>query len=132
MPTTVTRTEIDEFLSQPRLAVVGVSRGSKEFANSLFRDLRKLGYQAVPVNPHVEELEGERCFARVQDIAPAVDAALLLTPPAVNEQVVRDCAQAGIKHVWLYGVGDRSADNPRAIALCKQEGIAVILSLIHI
>jgi hypothetical protein len=62
----------------------------------------------------------------VQDITPPVQGALLLTPPSANEQVVRDCAEAGIRLVWFYGVGDRSKENAQAIAYCEQQGIGVI------
>jgi uncharacterized protein len=126
MAVTTTRVEINEFLAQKRLAVIGVSRDSDDFTYRLFHEFKQRGYNVIPVNPHAEAVEGERCFARVQDIAPEVEGALLLTSPAVNEQVVRDCAAAGVKRVWMYGVGDRSAENERAIAFCKEHGIAVI------
>jgi uncharacterized protein len=120
------RSEITEFLSHRRVALVGVSRNSQEFGNRLYHDMRKLGYDALAVNPSAETIDGDRCYARVQDIEPGVETALLLTAPGLNEQVVADCAAAGIKQVWFYGVGDRSAENTQAIALCREHGIAVI------
>jgi predicted CoA-binding protein len=123
---TTSRSEINEFLSHKRIALVGVSRNNQEFGNMLYRDMRRLGYDAVPVNPSAETIEGDRCYARVQDIAPGVDAALLLTAPALNERVVADCAEAGIKWVWFYGVSDRSAENAKAITFCREHGIEVI------
>ncbi len=51
---------------------------------------------------------------------------MLLTSPSVNAQVVQDCAAAGVKRVWFYGVGDQSAANAEAIAFCKAQGIQVI------
>jgi predicted CoA-binding protein len=123
---TTTRTEIAEFLARRRLALVGVPRNSQEFGNRLYCDLRRLGYEAIPVNPSAQTIEGERCYARVQDIVPRVDAALLLTAPSLNERIVADCAEAGIRRIWFYGVGDRSAENAKAIAFCRDHGIAVI------
>ena len=111
MTITTTRAEIEEFLALPRLAIVGVSRDEKEFGGALFRDLLQRGYQVVPVNPHVDNIAGAQCYARVQDITPPVDGALLLTAPRFNEAVAEDCAEAGVKHVWFYGVGDRSQEN---------------------
>ena len=35
------------------------------------------------------------CFARIEDVTPGVDAALLMTPPNVTDGVVRDCVNAG-------------------------------------
>ncbi len=126
MTVKTTRADIQGFLAQKRLAMVGVSRDSKNFSNTLFLEFRKRGYNVVPVNPNVEILEGERCFSRVQDIVPAVDAALLLTSGETTEKVVRDCAAAGIKQVWLYGVGGPGGVSAEAVEFCEQNGIAVI------
>lgn len=120
------RQEIEAFWATPRLAVVGIPRDAKEFGQTLFADLRKWGYDAVPVSPHLTSVGDAQAYARVQDIQPGVDAALLLTAPGLNEQIVRDCAAAGVKRVWFYGVSDRSAENQAAIAYCQEHGIAVV------
>jgi len=115
-----------EFLAGRRLAVVGVSRDPKDFSRGLFRELRKRGYDVVPVNPTGGEIEGLPCAARVQDIRPPVDGALLMTRPEVSEQVVRDCAAAKIPRVWLHrGIGP-GAVSAAAVALCRQHGIAAV------
>jgi predicted CoA-binding protein len=46
----------------------------------------------VPVNPRAFEALGRGCFARLPDIQPTIDAALLTTSPAVTEAGVEDCA----------------------------------------
>ena len=61
---------VRDFLSQKRLAFVGVSRQPKDYSRALFREFGARGYDAVPVNPAIAEIEGCRCFARVQDIEP--------------------------------------------------------------
>jgi uncharacterized protein len=126
MSTTTIREEIDAFLASPRLAIVGVPRDSKEFGQRLYTDLRNWGYDAVAVSPNLKTIGDTPAYARVQDIPGHVDSALLLTSPALNEQIARDCAEAGIERVWFYGVSDRSADNAAAIAYLQQNGIAVI------
>ena len=65
-----TRQQIDDFWALKRLAVIGVSRDPKHFSNRLWQELRQRGYDAVAVNPNVEELDGRRCYAHVQDIEP--------------------------------------------------------------
>jgi uncharacterized protein len=117
---------IQDFLSQKRLAVVGVSRHSKDFSLALFRELHERGYEVVPVNPAAEEIDEKPCFARLQAIHPPVDGALLMTSPAVTSTVVRDCAEAGIKRVWMYRAGGAGAASPEAIKYYKEHGIAVI------
>ena len=123
---TNTQESINDFLRQKRLALVGVSRHERDFSRNMFREFQRRGYSVIPVNPNVSEVEGQRCFPHVQDITPPVDAALLMTSPAVTEEVVRDCRQAGITRVWMHqGAGTGSVD-PWASDFCRQHGIRVI------
>jgi hypothetical protein len=124
--TTGVRGEIDAFFASPRLAIVGVPRDPKEFGQRLYSDLRSWGYDAVAVSPHLETIGDAPAYKRVQDIPAPVDGALLLTSPVVNEQIARDCAEAGIKRIWFYGVSDRSSENEAAISYCREQGISVI------
>jgi len=115
-----------EFLAQRRLAVVGVSRDPKDFSRTLFQELRKRGYDLVPVNPAGGEIEGRPVVPRVQDIRPPVEGALVMTGRFASEQVVRDCAEAGIPRVWLHrGIGP-GAVSPSAVDVCRQRGIQVV------
>jgi len=122
----MTRLEtINEFLGQKRIAVVGVSRNQKDFSRALFRDLRKRGYDAVPVNPGAAEVEGLRCYSSVREISPPVDAALLMLPKKAAVEATRDCTQAGVKRVWFYGVGTGGADR-EALEICEKNGAAAV------
>ena len=121
-----TRERIDDFLGQKRLAIVGVSREQQHFSRALFREFVRRGYDAVPVNPGADELDGRRCFPRVQDIAPAVDGALILTPPKKTESVVLDCAAAGITRIWMYRAVGKGAVSQAAVGFCKANGMQVV------
>jgi len=116
-----TRQLIGEFLKCRRIAVVGASRNPRDFNAGLFREFLRRGYDAVPVNPHAAELEGRTCYARVQDIPPPVEAALLLTVPEVTRQVLDDCAQAGVPLIWM-----RRAADVGTMELCAARGLRLI------
>jgi len=121
-----TREDIEDFLAQKRLAMVGVARNPKDFSRGLFRDLCRRGYDMVPVNPMMSELDGQPCYSRVQDIAPPVDGALLMTPPTVTQGVVRNCLAAGITRVWMHRGGGTGAVSQEAIDFCREKGIRVV------
>ena len=122
-----TRELIDDFLGQNRMAFVGVSGNPKDFSRRLFGELRQRGYSVVPVNPYAKEsLDGLSFVARVQDIIPPVDCALVMTPPEVTDRVVRDCAEAGITRIWMHRGAGKGAVSQAAIAFCEQNGIRVI------
>ena len=120
------RKEIDDFLASKRLAIIGVSRNPKDFTRSLFREFRRRGYDAIPVNPGMAEVEGVRCYANVQDIEPRVDGAVLVTPAAKSERIVRECDAVGVCRVWLYRATGRGAVSPGALKLCQDRGLPVV------
>ncbi len=117
---------IDKFFAQKRIAMVGISRDPGSFSATLFREFSRRGYDVVPVNPNMKEVLGQRCFARMQDVQPPVQAALLMTSPGASDAVVRDCANAGIKLVWLYRAAGQGAVSDEALRFCQQRGIEVV------
>lgn len=121
-----TRATIKEFLNQKRIAIVGVSRDPKDFTRAVFDEFRKRGYAVVPVNPGVKEIDGLTCYARVPDITPTVNGVLIMTTPQVTDQIVRDCAEVGVKRVWMHKGEGLGAVSQSAIEYCQQNGISVI------
>lgn len=117
---------IEDFLAQKHIAIVGVSRDPKHFSVALFTEFCRRGYTVAPVNPNAEEIQGRRCFHRVQEIQPPPDAVLLMTPHSETEAVVRDCDEAGVSRVWMYRAGGKGAVSPEAIEFCRAKGIEVI------
>jgi uncharacterized protein len=117
---------IQDFLAQKRFAFVGVSREPKDFSRSLFREFRSRGYDAIPVHPAADAIEGVPCVHHLHEIQPPVDSVLLMTSPAVTEAMVCECVQAGVQRVWLYRGGGQGAVTDEAVRLCKENGIAVV------
>ena len=122
----ITLETIEDFLAQKRIAMVGISRQPQSFSLMLFKELCRRGYDVIPVNPQTPNVLGQTCFARVQDIQPPVEAALLMTSPEVTERIVADCAEAGIRRVWMYRAGGKGAVSPKAIAFCREHEIQVV------
>ena len=116
-----TQAVINDFLAQKRVAIVGVSRDPKHFTRTVYGEFVKRGYEVTPINPAVKEIDGVTCFDRVQ-AAPPVEAVLIMTPAAQTDQIVRECAEAGIKRVWL-GIGAVTAS---AVEFCQKNGISVV------
>lgn len=117
---------IEDFLAQKRIAMVGISRDPTNLSVKLFEELCRRGYDVVPVNPTMAEVQGRQCFARVQDIQPPVEAALLMTSPEATAAVAHDCAKAGIRRVWMYRATGKGSVSAKAIAFCQEQGIQVV------
>ena len=56
----------NEFLSQERIAIAGVSRSEDGTANAIYRTLRDKGYSMFAVNPSADEVEGDETEATPQ------------------------------------------------------------------
>ena len=117
---------IENFLAQKRIAMVGISRDPASDSAKLFEELRGRGYDVIPVNPNLPEVQGRRCFSRVQDIQPPVEGALVMTTPEVTETVVNDCAEAGIGRVWMYRATGKGSVSEKAVAFCEEQGMQVV------
>ena len=115
------------FLACKRVAVTGVSRTPKTHgSNNVYRRLRERGYEVFAVNPNTGRVEGDRCFRDLASIPGGVDAVVIGTRPQIAEQTMRECAELGIKHVWMHrgpGAGSVSA---AAAGYGRQHGITVI------
>ena len=120
------REAAEEFLAQPRIAVAGVSRDTKQPANLIYRRLRDTGHEVFAVNPKAEEVEGDHCFNSVAAIPGGVDGVVIATPAGAALDVATDCATVGVPRVWLHrGVGQGSSSE-EAIAYCHEHGISTI------
>jgi len=49
-----------------------------------------------------------------------------MTPPAATDAVVRECAEVGLRRVWMHRGAGRGAVSPAAVAFCREQGIEVV------
>jgi hypothetical protein len=92
-----------EFLAHKRVAVTGVSRTpGNHGSNVVYKRLRERGYEVFAVNPNAEEVEGDRAYHDLRSIPGGVDAVVLGTRPEIADETMRECADLGIKHVWMH------------------------------
>jgi predicted CoA-binding protein len=116
-----------EFLANKRVAVTGVSREPKTHgSNVVYQRLRERGYDVFAVNPNAEEVEGDRCYHDLRSIPGGVDAVVIATRPEVAEQTMSECADLGIKHVWMHRGPGGGSVSEEAADYGREHGIAVI------
>jgi predicted CoA-binding protein len=119
--------DITKFLACKRIALVGVSRNAHHFSRALLGEFLEKGYDAVPVNPNAAEIDGRKCFPRVSEITPQVQAALLLTGASeLTIQAVRECSEADIRHIWVYKPVKDGKDDTQTLEFCRLRGAALI------
>jgi uncharacterized protein len=115
------------FLANKRVAVTGVSRTPENHgSNAIYRRLRERGYQVFAVNPNAQRVEGDKSYPDLKSIPEGVEAVVIATRPEIAEHTMRECAELGIKHVWMHrGIGPGSV-SAAATDYGRQQGITVI------
>ncbi len=125
---------VQDFLAQKHIAVVGVSDKRDTGCNLVYQKFKAEGYTVSAVNPRLDVYAGAPCYPDLNSIPEKPDAVFILANPNVTEQVVEQCVQLGIKHVWMHcmmgtkpglGTGMTSVSQD-AVRLCKENDIAVI------
>lgn len=116
-----------DFLAMKRIAVTGVSRNAGSHgSNVVYQRLRERGYEVFAVNPNAEQVEGDPSYQNLTSIPGGVDAVVLGTRPDRAEDAMRECAELGIKHVWMHRSVGGGSVSPAAAEYGRQHGIEVI------
>lgn len=117
-----TRQEMQGFVEQKTLAVVGMSRAPQSFSAIASKELRAKGYRLLPVNPSASEILGEKCYPSLSALPEKVGGALFLTPPAATEKAVREAVEAGVQHLWIQ----QGAESQEALAYCREKNVSAV------
>jgi hypothetical protein len=116
-----------EFLANQRIAVTGVSRTPKSHgSNVVYQRLRDRGYEVFAVNPNANQVEGDPCYKDLRSIPGGVQAVVIGTRPEFAEDTMGECAELGIKHVWMHRGPGAGSVSPAATDYGRQHGICVI------
>lgn len=118
-----------DFLQNKRLAVVGVSRSAAKFGNTIYTEMKARGFDVYGVNPQMDVIAGDKCYATISELAGKVDGAVICLPPQKAAEVMREAAAAGIKKIWLQQ-GSQSLETTkvaREVGVTPVEGKCVLM-----
>jgi uncharacterized protein len=112
--------------SSRRIAIVGASPRPGRPSYGVLRDLRRAGYEVVPVNPQVDSVDGLRCYPTVleavTDTGP-VDIVDVFRRPESCAEPARDAVAAGARCLWLQlGIANREAAR-----IAHDAGLSVVM-----
>ena len=125
---------VQGFLAQKKVAVVGVSDKRETGCNLAYNKFKENGYQVFAVNPRISTFSGAPCYPDLTSIPDKPDAVFILASPKVTDQIVQQCVDLGIKHVWMHCMmgtkpglaAGMTSVSQEAVEKCKANGIAVI------
>ncbi len=110
----------ETFWNNRSFAVVG-HRAKKNFPRLTYRGLKRVGKVVFPVDPSVQEIDGDRTYPNLEVLPQKVDAIVLEVPKEETRDWVARAAEAGVKEVWIH----MRRETPEALALAKEKGMNV-------
>ena len=118
-----TKKQIEDFLSLPLLAMAGVSRKPSKFGAAAYRELTSKGMIILPINPKVNEIDGQFCFNRVSGLPLDVGGIIVMTRKENSLDVVKEGFERGIMNYWIQ----RTSESDELIKFVEQNGINAII-----
>jgi predicted CoA-binding protein len=94
------------------IAVVGLSADPARDSNSVARYLQRVGYRVIPVNPHLQEVLGERAYPSLSELPEPPDIVDVFRRAEHTPPIARDAVAIGAKALWLQ-LGIASVDSRR-------------------
>jgi predicted CoA-binding protein len=125
---------VKDFLAQKKIAVVGVSDKRETGCNQAYRKFKENGYTVSAVNPRIASFEDDPCYPDLASIPEKPEAVFILTNPKVTEEIVQQCVDLGVKHVWMHCLmgtkpglaASMTSVSQDAVRMCRENGIQVI------
>lgn len=117
-----------EFLACKRIAVTGVSAKNPNGhgGNTVYKRLRDRGYQVFAVNPTTAQVEGDPAYPDLASVPGGVEAVVIATRADRALATVQECAELGVKQVWMHRAMGPGSVSPEAADYGRQHGIRVI------
>ena len=103
-------------------ALVGATSNKGKFGYKIFQVMRNNGLHVFPVNPGLQEIDGQTCYASLADLPEPVEAVNVVVPPKVALGILEECQRLNISKVWLQP----GADTAEVVEKAKELGLQVV------
>jgi predicted CoA-binding protein len=124
----VSDSELRDILEQSQIiAIVGESNDHYYTSYQVAQYLKEMGYTVYPVNPNIDEVDGDKSYPSLQAVPEPIDIVDVFRKPEFLDEIVDAAIAAGAKTLWAQ-LGVVSIDEqPEQKAL--QAGLKVVSNL---
>jgi len=105
------------------IAVVGASSKATRPSHGVFQRLLGAGYRVIPVNPHEQEVLGQRAFPTLEAIGAPVDIVDVFRRASETVPVAESAVRVGARALWLQS----GVVNEEAARLARAAGLVVVM-----
>ncbi|CAN5208374.1 hypothetical protein BH09ACT6_BH09ACT6_05440 [soil metagenome] len=98
---------LDSLFNARSIAVVGASSDPTKIGGRPLRYLKERGYTGAiyPVNPHRDEVQGEKAYRTIEDLPQGIDLALIALASMDVPAAVEACGRQGVKVATVFSAG---------------------------
>ncbi len=126
--------DLDAIFSPESVAVVGASATPGKVGHDIFVNILKGGYQGTlyPVNPKAKSISSVRAYATIGDLPEAPDLAMIILPPHLALQAVKDAIDKDVKGIVIVSAGFKEIGGQgletenKIVALCREAGVRLV------
>lgn len=117
--------EIQQILKDTKtIAVVGISHKEHRASYQVAKFLIEKGYTVIPVNPKYEEVLGQACYAKLEDIPVDVDMVDCFRRSEEIVPIAESAIRIGAKVLWMQ----LGVENDDAAEMAKSAGMQVVMN----
>lgn len=126
--------ELDAIFEPQSVAVIGASASPGKVGHDIFANILQGGYTGTlyPVNPNAKSISCVKAYPSVKAIPDQVDLAMIILPPRLALEAIKDAAESGVKGIVIVSagfreVGEQGADiEKQIISICKAASIRIV------
>lgn len=115
--------QIESFLQDKKMALIGASRNEKKFGTQVLKHLLDKGFEVLPVHPEANELQGVNTYATIAQLPDDVNAIVLLTHKHDTDHLLAEALGKGINNIWVQ----QFSETPDAISKASESQANIIL-----
>ena len=127
------REQLTRLLHPQSIAVIGASTRAGSFGKQVMANMAHYAGRFYPVNARYQTINDQTCYAQVKDLPEVPDCAVITAPREAVEDIVLDCARAGVGGAIIFASGyaetaksDRIAQQERLAAIARETGLRIV------
>ncbi len=127
------RDQLTRLLHPQSIAVIGASTRTGAFGERVLFNMQHYAGRFYPVNGRYQSIGAQTCYANVADLPEVPDCAVITVPREAVEEIVVDCAKAGVGGAIIFASGyaetgkeDRAVQQERLAAIARETGLRIV------
>jgi len=126
--------KLDAIFAPETIAVIGTSTQKGKVGHDIFANILSGGYTGTlyPVNPKARSILSVKCYTSIGTIPDPIDLAMIILPPNVALQAVKDCIAKGVKGIVIVSAGFKEVGGEGALIerqmadLCAEANVRLV------